>query len=193
MLYCMRLWVGFLLAFHDTLGCLKTKPCYAWVCIHARSILQPCFGPCVSVCTSWELKICCWHREAGNSAWLAEHSPRTSLYQPLPAATHYSSSQLSEEWFDEKCHCSGICNCEWLLPGEAAILLIPHQNGFPSQKWSKPQKYRGETRLPSSITMKCMVFCALKRGMTFPGLFFFLWSLLKYPLLGDSYMTLDVK
>lgn len=68
------------------------------------------------------------------------HSPCTSLYQPLPAATHYSAPQLSEEWFDEKCHCSGICKCEWLLPGEAAILLISHQNGFPSRIWSKPQK-----------------------------------------------------
>jgi len=81
-----------------------------------------------------------WSQGAGNSAWPAECAPRTGFHQPLPTATRYSSAQLSEEWFDEKCHCSGICNCEWLLPGEAAILLIPHQNGFLSQIRSKPEK-----------------------------------------------------
>lgn len=113
--------------------------CHKDIYTHPEVMPAPRFWPwsiCADDSTSaqafWELCPFC------RGSW--ERAPSTALQRLLPPAARNSCSQPSEEGLDGKCHCSGICNCEWLLPREAAILLILHQNGFPAQRCRKPQK-----------------------------------------------------
>lgn len=127
----------------------------------------------------------------GKSVWPAEHAQCTRFHWLLPIATHYSYSQLSEEWFDEKCHRSGICNSEWFLPGEGGSCHFANTTSkwisFPDtqQTTEIAKKKNKKNRIPPShYEIYTSPYIQEGNDISCAFFFFFLWSLiLKCPLL----------